>query len=53
MRVETLVYDLEADKLVWAGLSESTNTSRAETLIKELVAGAAAEMKRQGLIRPR
>ena len=53
VRVETLVYDLEADKLVWAGLSESTNTSRAETLIKELVAGAAAEMKKQGLIRPR
>jgi hypothetical protein len=53
VRVETLVYDLEADKLVWAGLSESTNTSKAETLIKELVAGAAAEMKKQGLIRSR
>ena len=53
VRVETMVYDLEADKLVWAGLSESTNTSKAETLIKELVATAAAEMKKQGLIRSR
>ena len=53
VRVETMVYDLEADKLVWAGLSESTNTSKAETLIKELVAAAAAEMKKQGLIRSR
>jgi hypothetical protein len=53
VRVETLVYDLEADKLVWAGLSESTNTSKAETLIKELVAGAVASMKKQGLIRSR
>ena len=53
VRVETLVYDLAADKLVWAGLSESTNTSKAETLIKELVAGAVAEMKKQGLIRSR
>lgn len=51
--VETMVYDLEADKLVWAGLSESTNTSKVETLIKELVAAAAAEMKKQGLIRSR
>jgi hypothetical protein len=49
--VETLVYDLKADKLVWAGLSQSTNPSKVETLIKELVAAAAAEMKKQGLIR--
>jgi hypothetical protein len=48
-----MVYDLAADKLVWAGLSESTNTSKVETLIKELVAAAAAEMKKQGLIRSR
>ena len=53
VRVETLVYDLETDKLVWAGLSESTNASKAESLIKDLVAAAVAEMKKQGLIRPR
>lgn len=51
--VETMIYDLESDKLVWAGLSESTNTSNAASLIKKLVAAAAAEMKKQGLIRPR
>jgi hypothetical protein len=53
VNVETLVYDLKADKLVWAGKSQSTNPDRVDTLIKELVAGAAAEMKKQGLIRSR
>lgn len=49
--VETLVYDMKADKLVWAGRSETTNPSQVEAFIKELVAGAASEMKKQGLIR--
>jgi hypothetical protein len=49
--VETLVYDLRQDKLVWAGQSQSTNPKSVESFIKELVARAAAEMKKQGLIR--
>jgi hypothetical protein len=48
--VETLIYDLKADKLVWAGMSQTTNPDRVDTLIKELVAAAADEMKKQGLI---
>jgi hypothetical protein len=53
VNVETLVYDLKADKLVWAGKSETTNPDRVDALIKELVSAAAAEMKKQGLIRSR
>ena len=49
--VETLVYDMKADKLVWAGRSETTNPTKMNAFIKELVAGAAREIKRQGLIR--
>jgi hypothetical protein len=49
--VETLVYDMKADKLVWAGKSQTTNPEKVDALVKELVAGAAAEMKKQGLIR--
>ncbi len=49
--VETLVYSLEQDKLVWAGQSETTNPEKVGPFIKELVAKAAAEMKKQGLIR--
>lgn len=51
VNVETLVYDMKTDKLVWAGQSKTTNPSSVDAFIKELVAGAAAEMKKQGLIR--
>jgi len=44
---------MKSDKLVWADRSQSTNPSRVDSLIKELVAAAAAEMKKQGLIRSR
>lgn len=49
--VETLVYDMKADKLVWAGRSQTTNPQKVDAFVKELVAGAANEMKKQGLIR--
>jgi hypothetical protein len=48
--VETLVYSLKQDKLVWAGQSETTNPSKVGPFIKELVTKAATEMKKQGLI---
>jgi hypothetical protein len=51
--VETLVYDLRRDKLVWAGMSDSTNPKMVMTLIKDLVAETAKEMKKQGLVKPR
>jgi len=51
--VETVVYDLRRDKLVWAGMSDSTNPKMVMTLIKDLVAETAKEMKKQGLVRPR
>ena len=49
--VETLVYSLEQDKLVWAGQSETTNPEKVGPFIKELVTKAASELKKQGLIR--
>jgi hypothetical protein len=49
--VETLVYDMKADKLVWAGRSQTTNPKRVDTFVKELTAGAASKMKKDGLIR--
>jgi hypothetical protein len=53
VRIETLVYDLKADKLIWAGMSQSTNPESVESLIKNLTAAAAGEMKKQGLIHAR
>jgi len=48
--VETLVYDLKQNKLVWAGQSNTMNPSKAESFIRELVDEAAKEMRKQGLI---
>ena len=49
--VETLVYSLEQNKLVWAGQSKTTNPEKVGPFIQELTAKAAAELKKQGLIR--
>ena len=50
VHVETLVYDLKSDKLIWAGQSSTMNPSKAEGMIKELVKEAGKEMRKQGLI---
>ena len=50
IHVEVLVYDLEQNKLVWAGQSSTTNPRSADKLIREVVKKVAAEMKKAGLI---
>ena len=49
--VETLVYSMTLDKLLWAGVSTATNPKEAQTFIKELVAAAVKEMKKQHLVK--
>jgi hypothetical protein len=53
VHVETLVYDLKSDKMIWAGQSETMNPTKAEKMIKELVDEAANEMRKEGLIASR
>jgi hypothetical protein len=48
--VQTHVYSLEQNKLVWAGESRTTNPDNATALVKELVGKVAAEMKKAGLV---
>ena len=48
--VETLVYDLTSDELLWAGQSSTMNPSKADKMVKELVDEAAKEMRKQGLL---
>jgi hypothetical protein len=50
--VETMVYSLKQNKLVWAGQSKTTNPAGVNELVKQLSAEAAAELEKQGLIRP-
>ena len=48
--VETLVYALDQDKLVWAGRSDTTNPSKVGPFVKELTAKVVAELKKQKLV---
>ena len=47
--VETLVYSLKQNKLVWAGESRTTNPSQVDAFVKEVAAAAGKEMKKLGL----
>ena len=48
--IETLVYSMKQNKLVWAGQSETTSPSDVDSLVKEIIAAVASEMKKQRLI---
>jgi len=48
--VETLIFSLAQDKLVWVATSETTNPSNVNSLVRELSRAAASQMRRQGLI---
>ncbi|MGE5198029.1 MAG: hypothetical protein ACM3H9_00220 [Rhodospirillaceae bacterium] len=48
--VETLVYSLKQNKLVWAGESRTTNPAKVDAFVQELAAGAAKEMQKLGLL---
>lgn len=51
--VETKVYSLEQNLLVWAGTSETWNPSHSDEVIGELSAAVSKEMQRAGLIKSR
>jgi hypothetical protein len=48
--VETLVYDVAGDKLVWAGRSKTTNPSKIDKFVGEVFDAAVADMKKSGLL---
>jgi hypothetical protein len=50
--VETLVYSLQQDKLLWASTSRTTNPRNLDTLVKDVAEATAKEMVRQGLLLP-
>jgi len=51
VHVETLIYDLQTDKLIWAGVSETMNPSTAHKFIKDLVKSVSREMRKQGFVK--
>lgn len=48
--VETLIYSVPRDKLLWAGVSETKNPKQLQKVVADLVESAAKEMKKQGLV---
>jgi hypothetical protein len=53
VKVETLVYSLEDDQLVWAGVSRTFEPLRIEDFIADLAVAVSEEMARDGLIAER
>ena len=47
--IETLIYSVPKNALLWAGSSETTNPKDSRKLLAELVKEAAKEMKKSGL----
>ncbi len=49
--LETLIYSLDTDELLWAGRSETTSPKDIKKFVKELVDAAGKELRKAGLVR--
>ena len=52
INIETLVYDLRQNKLVWAGQSKSLNPTDIESFIAELATAVGKELRAKGVVAP-
>jgi hypothetical protein len=48
--IETLIYDLRRNKLVWGGRTRTMNPSDVESFVKELATAVAKELRSNGLV---
>ncbi len=48
--IETLIYSIEQDELIWAGESESTDPKDVRSFAKQLVDAIGEEMRKAGLV---
>lgn len=48
--IETLIYSLKQDKLLWAGTSRTSNPEGLQSLITEVADAVASEVAREGLV---
>jgi hypothetical protein len=48
--VETLVYNLQQDKLLWGGMSQTIDPRNLDSFVKEVVKAGADEMRKAGLL---
>jgi hypothetical protein len=50
--IETFIFSLPQNKLVWTGTTETINPKNAESFVKQLAGKITAELKSQGLVAP-
>lgn len=48
--VETLIYSMGQNKLIWAAKSKTTNPDKVSSFVREVARAARKEMKKQGLL---
>ena len=53
MTIETLIFSVPQNKLLWAAVSETKNPKSARQLLADLVKVTAKELQKQGLATPR
>ena len=51
VRVETAVYSMATEKLIWSGVSESMNPSSAKSVVDDVVRVVVTDLKRLGIVR--
>jgi hypothetical protein len=51
VRIETVVYSIRSDVMLWTGLSESTNPGSVRKLIQEVAVAAGADIKQRNVLR--
>ncbi len=50
LTLETLIYSIENDELIWAGRSETENPKDIRKFVKDLIDATAKELRKAGLI---
>ena len=48
--IETMVFSMKQNKLVWSGQSKTTNPTKVDSLVQEVANAVAGELKKEGLI---
>ena len=52
MEIETNLYSVKDDKLIWVGVSETFNPASVKTAVKEIAAAVVADLRKKGLLPP-
>jgi len=47
--VETLIYSIDQDRLIWRGTSETTDPQRVDEIMRELMGATGKELRKAGL----